>query len=267
MQGTDALKKCSAIQKCPQRLSCRCSRLGRMGAMEAQLSPINAHISASGRVQTQRWDMRLATGAGRRIHLASWGAAHLAEGGPLDVTVCVAGDTLQQLGLSFPPESGIPVHVGGTASQPALAGVARWARAGCGDGWVHAPRGCQLSVLVSKQQPPACHRLRGSPLPCTGMQGFQAGGPAAFKAAGREAGGKGGASAGARAAGAGGGAARFRAPRELAHAAGRGTAVERGACGCYIQAGKLSYGQPAMLCIACGCIEACANARTLISDN
>ena len=94
--------------------------------MEAQLTPIMAHLTADGLVSTQRWDLRLTTGAGRRIHLASWGSAHLSDAGPLDMTVCVAGDTLALLGLSFPAESGIPVHVGGTSRQPMLSGAARW---------------------------------------------------------------------------------------------------------------------------------------------
>ncbi|PRW57119.1 Magnesium-chelatase subunit [Chlorella sorokiniana] len=126
------------------------SRLGRAGTMEAQLTPIQAHVTAGGLVTTQRWDLRLTTSAGRRVHLASWGSGHLSEAGPLDMTVCVAGDTLQLLGLGFPAESGIPVHMSGTARWPNLSSAARASKL--------------VALLLLQQQADKLHD-RGIPVP------------------------------------------------------------------------------------------------------
>ncbi|GAB4816398.1 hypothetical protein N2152v2_003444 [Parachlorella kessleri] len=107
------------------------SRLARVGTLEAQISPLEAQIDASsGSVETRRLDLWLATKGSSKFHLATWGRANLRESGTVDVTLCIAGDTLEQLlGLEGLPDGfGVPMHVRGTARGVRLSGVGRASR-------------------------------------------------------------------------------------------------------------------------------------------
>ncbi len=68
-----------------------------------------------------------ATKGSSKFHLATWGRANLRESGTVDVTLCIAGDTLEQLlGLEGLPDGfGVPMYVRGTARGVRLSGVGR----------------------------------------------------------------------------------------------------------------------------------------------
>jgi hypothetical protein len=71
------------------------------------------------------------------LHLVSWGTASLRPPQELDATVCIPGDALAALGLATLAEgAGLPLHIGGTPSEPRVE-VARWvAREGVGGSYV-----------------------------------------------------------------------------------------------------------------------------------
>jgi len=58
-------------------------------------------------------------GMAQPVHLISWGSAHLAAVGPVDMTLAVPADTLGMMGISgLPQDFAVPLQVKGSMYKP-----------------------------------------------------------------------------------------------------------------------------------------------------
>ncbi|EFN51561.1 hypothetical protein CHLNCDRAFT_140035 [Chlorella variabilis] len=128
------------------------------GSLRAELSPLQATLCSDGRLTAERLDIRIGLSPWKQgLHLVSWGSASLRPPAVLDATVCIPGDALAALGLPPLPEgAGLPLHIGGTPTQPQLE-IASATK--------------QLAVLVAKQQAAKLASSKNKDMPQAGSGG------------------------------------------------------------------------------------------------